>query len=245
MKRIKSSFQLYPVYYIMILIVAAAFAAAIPRPAYAQATLVVDGDGQGSAADCDEPREAYYRIQDAVDDAMPGDTIFICPGTYDEQVAVTTSNIILQGSGMDTTIIRPSVVSVNSTGTSIPFPVAPILLVTEATGVAMKDLTVDGSLAGSGAANLDCRDVGFYMGIYYRNSSGTIDVTHITNIRSATACSAGLALWGDREHVSTLVVKDNLLANYGSEGLRCSGPYVACSVTGNMFRGQGTAQTVK
>lgn len=210
-----------------------------PQPAYAQGTLVVDDDGQASAGNCSSEAAAFSSIQAAVDAAVPGDTIFICAGIYNEQVVVHTSNLIILGSGKDAAIIRPSVVSANSIGTSIPFPVAPILLVKEATGVTVKDLTVDGSLAGNGAANLDCRDVGFYMGIYYRNSSGNIEATHITNIRSSTACSAGLSLWSDREHVSTLVVKDNLLTNYGSEGLRCSGPYAACNVTGNMFQGRG------
>ena len=91
-------------------------------------------------------------IQAAVDQANPGDTVFIGPGIYDEQVVVRTSNLTILGSGIDSTIIRPTQVSVNSTGTDIPFPVSAILLIDGANGVRVKNFTVDGHLADDGAA---------------------------------------------------------------------------------------------
>lgn len=239
MRRTSLSTQLYPVFRILILVITAVLTVGAPGPAYAQSILAVDDDGQASATDCNADQGAYNSIQQAVDAAMPGDTIFICPGVYDEQVVVTTSDLTIQGSGMEITIIRPSQVIVNSTGTSTPFPVAPILLVSEVTGVSVKDLTVDGALADEGAANLDCRTVGFLTGVYYRNSSGRVDSTHITNIRSDTACSAALSAWSVAGHVSNLVVNGNRFDNYGSEGFRCSGPKAACSVIGNTFLGRG------
>src|SRR5687767_1928341 len=81
--------------------------ALIAVPAAAQTTLVVDGDGQGTAADCDAADAAHTTIQSAVDAAVSDDTVFVCPGTYDEQVVINTKSIILQGSG-DDTLIQPS-----------------------------------------------------------------------------------------------------------------------------------------
>jgi pectin methylesterase-like acyl-CoA thioesterase len=46
------------------------------RPAVAAATLVVDDD----AADC--PGAGYTTVQSAVDDAVAGDTVAVCAGTY-------------------------------------------------------------------------------------------------------------------------------------------------------------------
>jgi pectin methylesterase-like acyl-CoA thioesterase len=54
------------------------------RPALA-ATLFVDDD----RVECRRAR--FTTIQRAVNRAAPGDTIRVCPGTYDEQVRITTA----------------------------------------------------------------------------------------------------------------------------------------------------------
>lgn len=210
------------------------------RPAYAQSVLVVDDDGQASATDCNASQSAYDSIQNAVNVASPGDTVLICPAVYNEQVVITTSTLTILGSGMEMTIIRPSAVSVNSTGTNTPFPVSAILLISGATGVTLKDLTVDGNLADGGAANVNCLQAGFYMGIYYRNSSGTVESNRIANIRSGTRCSAGLSISAGSGMATNMVIKNNLLENYGSEGIRCGGTETVCHVTGNTLHGRGS-----
>lgn len=221
---------------IVIMLVATAL---ISRPAMAQATLVVDEDGQATAADCEASSNAFSTIQSAVDVAAPGDTIFICPGTYDEQIEITTNNLTLSGSGMDATVIQPSAVVVNSSGTNTPFPVAAILLVSGAEDVSLHDLTIDGRLADGGAANLSCLQVGFFGGIYFRNSSGTVQAAHLSHINSNTVCSFGLAISSDSNHVSHLTVNASHFDNYGGEGLRCGGVYVTCTITNNVLQGRG------
>lgn len=56
-------------------------------PVAAGDTLVVDDDGQGSASNCDSGDVAYSTIQAAIDAAIAGDTISVCPGTYDQDEA--------------------------------------------------------------------------------------------------------------------------------------------------------------
>src|SRR3954454_4857828 len=58
------------------------------HPAHAVSILVVDSDGQASAADCNASDPAYTTVQSAVDAAGASDIVLICPGTYTEQVTV-------------------------------------------------------------------------------------------------------------------------------------------------------------
>jgi len=208
---------------------------------HAQTTLVVDDDGHGTAANCDANAPAFSSIQAAVNAALPGDTIFICPGTYNEQVVITKDNLTIQGSGAGSTILRPSAVVANTTSlvTPIPVPVRPILLVDEATGVTVTQLTIDGSAADGGGVQLNCGFNGHFVGMYYRNSSGTVDDVHITKIRSATLCSFGIRTESGAGGSADLVFDQNLVEQYGDYGVLCAGLETTCAITGNTVRGRG------
>jgi hypothetical protein len=84
--------------------VAASLALAIPAQA---ATLSVDDDGE----EC--PTATYDSVQDAVDDADPGDTVSICPGTYTEGSGAAgtnalsiTKSLTIRGAGADDVTIQ-------------------------------------------------------------------------------------------------------------------------------------------
>jgi hypothetical protein len=91
------------------------------KPA-AAATLVVDDD----KVQC--PHAAYTSIQDAVNDAAPGDTIKVCAGTYHEDVGINKT-LILHGAGpapKDRTgdptkeaIVQPTVVGMDVTADDV------------------------------------------------------------------------------------------------------------------------------
>ena len=207
---------------------------------HAQATLVVDDDGQGTATNCNAGAPAFSNIQAAVNAAAPGDTIFICPGIYDEQVVVTTSNLTIRGSGTGSTVLRPTVVAQNTVRPGTTFPVAPILLIDGAAGVTVANLTMDGSIADSGAhVFLTCGGFPFYVGIYYRISSGSIDSVHVTNIMSATDCTFGILAQSGVGGVANVVITNNLVDHYGVGGINCIGQNTACTVTQNTIRGEG------
>ena len=224
------------------LVVLVALGAAVaPESAHAQRTLVVDADGQAVATDCGAATPAFSTIQAAVNAAAPGDTIFVCPGTYNEQVVVTKNNLTILGAGAGATVLRPGVVAATTTSlvTRIPVNVAAILLVDGATGVTVRELTVDGSAHDSGAANLNCGFIDHFDGIFYRNGSGTVDRVHVTGIRSGTVCAFGIRGESSRTGAANLIYSGNLVDNYGTAGMVCAGLNTACEITGNTVTGRG------
>ena len=67
----------------------------------------VDNDskkGDGPAA-CDTAN--FHTIQAAVDASHPGDSVFVCPGTYKEQVIVNTPGLLIQSRPTRSAIILP------------------------------------------------------------------------------------------------------------------------------------------
>lgn len=201
--------------------------------------LVVDGDGLGTAGDCDAGAAAFSTVQAGIDAALPGDEVFVCPGTYDEQVVVSTPDVVLRGAGAGATVIRPSSVVVN-TNLGATSPGAPIVLVTGVSGVVITGLTVDGGLADAGAVNLPgCAGQRFYLGIFYRNSSGRIAGVHLTNIRSATSCAVAAFARSDGAGAAAVTMENNTADHYGVAGLICSGFQTTCDLIGNTVRGAG------
>jgi len=223
--------------------VAVFLAFCIAAPVSAQSTLLVDGDGNGTATNCNASVPAFNSIQAAINAAAAGDTIFVCPGIYDEQIIVTTNDLTIRGAGTGLTVVQPSHVTKNTVRPGTTFPVMPIVLIDGASGVTIANLTIDGSLADSGA-NLfpTCGGFPFYTGIYYRISSGIIDAAHVTNIKSATACTFAILVQTDQSGVGSaanVFLKNNLVDQYGLGGINCIGQQTACTLTGNTIRGNG------
>lgn len=201
--------------------------------ALAQTTWVVDADGAGSAADCNSSGPAITTVQAAINAAAPGDTVFVCPGIYAEQVVIGKDNLTLLGAGV-ATVLRPLSVPVISTSLTLGSPMRPIVLV-QASGVRIRDLKVDGSLADSGAILLPhCPALGFYMGVYFRGGSGTLSGAHVTGIESASHCGHGV-----RAEQATVTIANNRLDRYSDNGIGCAGNQATCAITGNLVRGLG------
>lgn len=82
-------------------------AALLLPTAASAATIVVDADGTYDAATdgCDGTDPTFSTINAAHAAASDGDTIFVCPGVYNEPQINITKAITLQGSGAESTII--------------------------------------------------------------------------------------------------------------------------------------------
>ena len=74
-------------------------------PAGAATTLVVDEDGKGILGDCDDDTATFATIGAAVAVAGTSDTIFVCPGTYDEKNLHIDEEVTIEGSGTTSTIV--------------------------------------------------------------------------------------------------------------------------------------------
>ena len=124
-------------------------------------TLLVDDD----KTEC--PDAGFNKIQDAVDAATSGDTIQVCPGTYDEQVAIAKP-LSLVGIHRDkkaAAVVQPSNVVANAD--FLGTPNAAILLVQDTSGVTIKDIPIDGFNNGV----VFTGGVPFINGIFFRPAS--------------------------------------------------------------------------
>ncbi len=103
-------------------------AAGSEEPTEAAPPVAIDQTSAASGTTRQVPAE-YPTIQSAVDAAGPGDLVLIAPGTYREEVAVTTANLVIRGEDRNTTIIDGERIRSNG------------ILIT-ADGVAVENLTV-------------------------------------------------------------------------------------------------------
>jgi ribosomal protein S27E len=201
--------------------------------------LVVDDDGFATATDCDATTVTFNTIQTAVDAASPGDTILVCPGTYNEQVVVDESGLTVQGSGGGT-VIAPTTVAPNTTSLFSGADIAAIVLVKDVTDVTLKDLAVDGGPAPGGITGCSPG----YMGIFYRNASGLVEGVTVQDVflgPSLSGCQSVLGIFvqsggSGSSHVS---VTGSSVTNYGKNGITCNEPGTACEITENTVTGRG------
>jgi len=108
-----------------------AYAMAVEEAAIACISVLSDEEFEMLAGDAGDPLpdalrvpDDYATIQDAVDDAVPGDLILIAPGTYYESVIVETDDIVIRGLDRNEVIIdgqheRPNGFIVFSNGVAI------------------------------------------------------------------------------------------------------------------------------
>jgi len=177
---------------------------------------------------CKSGIKSYPTIQQAVNAAPAGTTIDVCPGTYAEQVTISTNLTItgvLAGTADASTIVPPSGGLVaNTTDPAFGTPVAAqILVVSPATTVTISHLTIDGIGNGvTGCASL------MIVGLYFQNVSGTINQNALRNQAQANAaqdCQNGMGIYvesGDGG-TSTVTISNNTVHGYQQNGITANG----------------------
>ena len=187
---------------------------------------------------------SYPSIMQAVNAAVPGETIYVCPGTYSEQVVLTQA-VSLRGATDPGKNLGAPVIAVpnggllaNATSLATGNPIAAQVLVKNATGVVINGITVDGTNNGLSSCATDL------VGILYQNSSGTITKTNVINEvldHADSGCQAGLGIFVQSGNVgaSTVTISGNHVENYQKNGITGNEAGTTVTITGNQVVGQG------
>jgi parallel beta-helix repeat protein len=150
--------------------------------------------------------------------ARPGDTVRVHPGMYQEAVHITQNHVTLEGVSQSAVIEAP--VNLASNGFAI-------VEVDGATGVTIRDLTVEGPYTGSFTPVGDDL-LGLHVGIFVAGGgSATIRDDHVTNIRDVppnTTSDDGVGiLVGSRTNVldttGSAIIENNTIDNYQRVGI--------------------------
>jgi hypothetical protein len=182
----------------------------------------------------------YNSIQAAVNSSSAGDTIYVCPGTYTEQVFISQS-LTLQGlansSGSALATIK---VPVNGMVLSTSFQgtdVAAQIYIFGGANVTINDLTVDG---GGNNINTCGTDL---IGIYFQNASGKVAHSSVLNEvlpSGFTGCQSGEGIFVESGGGnSTVTVSNTLVENYQKNGITGNEVGTTLTVNNNTIVGQG------
>jgi len=196
---------------------------------------------------------SFNTISQAIAHVPAGSTIYICPGTYAEQIVITKKLTLIgesanglaggSASGAENPVILSPTggVVVNAADLYDNSPIAAQIAVLSPGGtVNVSNLTIDGSnndLSGCGT-NL--------VGVLYQNASGTINhvVTRYQELDpSDFGCQDGLAIFVQSGYSSggtaTVTIEDSSVHDYDKNGITADGSGTVATITGNYVAGIG------
>ena len=175
---------------------------------------------------CEPKFPSYPTISAAVGATPPPNVVEVCPGTYNEQVVITTA-MTVEGISLNNStqaiIAVPSGGLVNNTGEG-----AVQLLVQNVSGeVNVSNLTVDA------AGN----NTGLPIGVMFQNSSGTMSHLTVQN-QSGSGFGIGVFLEGGSANPSVTLENSNVQA-FDDEGMvaetNSSTSELTATITGNQL----------
>lgn len=188
----------------------------------------------------------YTTIQQAVTAVPAGSVIFVCPGTYPEQVTITknlTLKGLLSGTADAAVITSPSGGVVQNTYDlymSPSIPVAAQVLVQGAQSVNIANITVDGS------NNLIAGCAPDLRGIYYQNASGDLSGVATRNqtlTTGLTGCQSGEGIFVQSGYGSTghanVTVQGCSVHSFQKNGVTGDGSETNMFVVNDYISGQG------
>lgn len=181
----------------------------------------------------------YPTIQSAVSAAQNGDTVTVCPGTYPEQVTVTTAISLTNVRGQaDPVVAIPAGGAVQNTLELSGFPAAAQILVSGVTA-SVKNLIVDGTGNNINTCNLDL------LGIYFQNAGGTIAGSTAQNQLlppGTDGCQNGQGIFVESQTAGTapIAITGNTVDNFDKNGITVSYGAANASIKNNVVTGNGS-----
>jgi hypothetical protein len=246
------------------LLAAAVFSLAVSRNASAS-TVVVTPPNTTACKNV----ASYPTISQAVSGVPAGSTIYVCPGTYAEQVVINkhltlegvagngSTGVSASGSNNPVIVSPASGVAVNTNdlfGYPTGQPTAAQILVQTLPNeegvfpapiaVNISNITVDGSNNGLNSCVDDL------VGIYYQNASGTVN--HVTTryqelSQSLFGCQDGLAIYvqsGYGTGTAAVTVENSSVHDYDKNGITADGSGTVATITGNYVVGIGATPLI-
>lgn len=181
------------------------------------------------------PTAGFTTIQSAVNAATAGQSIRICAGTYVEQVSINKSLTITADSGA---ILMPSAMQQNAASLTDAAPLATAILVTDATGVSITGLILDGANAGI----TECAP--YLVGITYQNASGIVSHVTIRNFKLATnlnGCQSGLGIFvqSGGGQSSVVNISSSTVHDFQKNGITANETGTQITIVNNVVTGLG------
>ncbi|MGP8077874.1 MAG: hypothetical protein ACLQC7_08855 [Thermoplasmata archaeon] len=233
--------------------------ASSPNPATGPCSVSVTGENLAGNA-----------VQTAINAAVAIDGTVVCigPGTYPEQLTISTGGITLVGAGDTSTIIEPNAPLAFNTydydapGGPTSVPAAAIILVqgfsgdptTGVTGVTIENLQVNGAAATSTFTGCGPD----YFGVDFQASSGTLTNAIVANVAMPTAdfgCQSGIGVYaynayfnyeGTNHAPDTVAISASTITGYQKGGVVCDDLQETCSLSTAVVTGVGaTALTAQ
>jgi hypothetical protein len=194
-----------------------------------------------SVGSCLPQYTTFPAITLAINSVPSGSTIFVCPGTYPEQLLINKRLTIkgaFNGSMGAAAITAPAGGIVqNTTSLATGNPIAAQIVFDGSSAANVSYLVVDGSNNNIQTCGLDL------IGIYYRNSSGTITKTSLLNQTlppGFTGCQSGLGIFVQSGGGTSAVnINGNYVHNYQKNGITGNEAGTNVTITGNTVIGSG------
>ena len=223
----------------------AVLALALCAPVASAATRLVD---QG-VVDC--PNADLVSIQQAVDDAQPGDTIKLCPGLYREgspgpasSALVIGKSLDIVGAGADRVRIEPAGDIGIAAAPTVRDGVGNVVQVSAPGPVNISGVTV---AAGDPDAARGMNDV--EEGVVFQNTSGSFRNSRVTDLVPAAtpdfSTGVGLGVVAFAKNASTPVtfgLSGTRIYGYAKGGVLIdvdNSPSLTADIAGNVIRGRG------
>lgn len=206
----------------------------------------------------------FNSINTAIAAVPSGSTIFICPGTYAEQITITKSLTLIgesangsagaAASGLNNPVIVPPAggLLVNAADLYNAQPTAaqifvqtPALNLATPITVNISNISVDGSNNGLSGCGTDL------VGIYYQNASGIVNhvATRFQELdQSDFGCQDGLAIYVESGYstigTATLTIENSSVHDYDKNGITVDGNGTTATVSGNYVVGIGATSLI-
>jgi parallel beta-helix repeat protein len=204
------------------------------------ATTVVARTIRVSATGTSCPRVEFTRIQNALDIALPGDRIVVCPGIYDEQIVIRTP---VRLSGKRGAILRPSVMGPNATSLRTGDAIAAVVAVTVPSRIRRLDIDASNNgLACDGSAPR-------LVGVFFWGASGTLRQSRVSGTRLGDAelsCDTGAAVFvqSNGSDAITVSITNNIIFDYQRAGIVVNESGARARIRRNTISGLGPTPQV-